>query len=91
MKKLLSLLAVAAIVTSAFAFTTTTRDATFCVRVGSGQSLSCDIITSQEITDNGTLYFEWPLSATKWNGNADVCRAASPITHCIEEIELKFD
>jgi hypothetical protein len=83
MNKLLSVMAVAVIVTSAFAFTKGV--AAFCVRNSAGTGC---IIISGVHTENGTPnYKHFPLSIGKWDGTVAGCTSAS-ISDCSVDIRL---
>jgi hypothetical protein len=84
MKKLLSVLAVAAIVTSAFAFTTN-KETRFCLRNASGTA--CQIVNNKVIDPLGTIYKQYPLGLNQWNGNVATCTAAG-IANCSQDIPL---
>ena len=88
MKKLLSVVAVAAIVTSAFAFNT--RALAYCVLNGTGTA--CVVKTSVvEQTNGAATDTHFPFAAGKWNGTFAGCNAASPTTDCITPIRLIAD
>ena len=70
MKKLLSVLAVAAIVTSAFAFTNKVGPQTFCIRNAAGNG--CAFVTATK--DVGLPFLHYPKPA--WNGTVAACNAA---------------
>jgi len=82
MKKLLSVVAVAAIVTSAFAFNTTAQ--AFCVK----QNGVCTIIRDKVIDNAGQPFTHFPLGAGQWNGTQAGCVNASPVTDCIVNVKL---
>lgn len=87
MRKLLSLLAVAAIVTSAFAFTT--KVATFCVLNAAGNA--CQVLQGRQIVTGQPNFAHFPLGAGGWNGNAAACTGANPATDCDVPINLVID
>jgi hypothetical protein len=87
MKKLLSVLAVAAIVTSAFAFNT--RALGYCVLNNAGTA--CEVrqnVVEQTGTANASHF---PFAAGKWNGTHAGCTGASIVTDCITPIKLIAD
>jgi len=86
MKKLLSALTVAALVTSAFAFTDTNKALTYCVRNAGGNA--CVIIRDKLEFTIGTDFLHFPLGSGKWNGTLAGCTNASPVTDCIVTIRL---
>lgn len=85
MKKLLSIAAVAAIVTSAFAFTSK-GTASFCVF--DAVLNNCKVITGKHIDPTGTLFQEYPLAAGKWDGQTGTCTGAA---NCSQNIRLIND
>jgi hypothetical protein len=87
MKNVFSILAVTAIVTSAFAFTK--KNTLYCVRSFLGNA--CLIIQNKMESPTGTAYSHFPLAAGKWDGTVEGCLNASPTNHCIEIIKLIND
>lgn len=86
MKKLLSFLAVAAIVTSAFAFKTMGLG-NFCVR--DDATNKCKILHAHYIDNaSGSEFFHYPLSSTQWDGTLAGCTGASITTDCVNSIKL---
>jgi len=83
MKKLLSFLAVAAIVTSAFAFTTKSMVATFCVLNDLGTD--CEVIDDMRIVDGTANNEHFPLGLNQWNGTAANCTG---VANCSVPIRL---
>jgi len=89
MKKLLSFLAVSAIVTSAFAFTNITnknKSVTFCVL--NVTRTACVIIRNKAESTTGTQFKHFPQGPGKWDGTSAGCTNASPVTGCIVIIIL---
>jgi len=84
MKKILSFWAVAAIVTSTFAFTNKNKALTFCVKGGNG----CTLLYDKVENPAGIVVLSYPLAAGKWNGTVAGCVNASPITDCIVSIKV---
>jgi len=84
MKKKLSVLAVAVIVTSAFAFTNKNKALTFCVKSGNG----CVLLQNKVQNPGGIQVQHYPLGAGKWNGTQAGCVNANPQTDCITNIFL---
>jgi hypothetical protein len=82
MKKLLSIAAVAAIVTSAFAFTTK-GVAVFCLRNAAGTA--CQVVNNKHIDPNGVQFLEYPLAPGSWDGQAATCTG---IGNCSQAIKL---
>lgn len=88
MKKLLSVLAVAAIVTSAFAFSTKGAVG-FCVRNAAGTA--CIIKPTSHIDNiNGTAFLQYPLADGQWDGQTSTCTGAST-SLCSQSVNLKAD
>jgi len=87
MKKLLSVLAVAAIVTGAFAFSNYNKIGTYCLKNFAGTA--CTIVPNKGEDSNGILFQHFPLGAGKWNGTLAGCTNASPITDCVVNIHLE--
>jgi hypothetical protein len=85
MKKLLSIAAVAAIVTSAFAFTTK-GVASFCVRSGN----ACQVINNKKIEEGLVNFKHYPLGAGQWDGSNANCVNAG-IANCSVDIRLVND
>jgi dissimilatory sulfite reductase (desulfoviridin) alpha/beta subunit len=79
MKKLLSVVAVAAIVTSAFAFTK--GQALFCVRSGS----ACTVISGVHIETGTANFKQYPLATGQWNGQIATCTG---LANCSQDIRL---
>jgi hypothetical protein len=84
MKKLLSVVAVAAIVTSAFAFNT--KNLTFCVRNAAGTA--CQIVHKVE-DPSGPIFKQYTI-AQGWDGTALGCTQA-PIAKCATNVNLIGD
>jgi hypothetical protein len=84
MKILLSVLVVAAIVTSAFAFYT--KNLVYCVRNGAGTA--CQIVHRVE-NPAGPLFFHYPL-AVGWDGTNAGCTQADTVK-CKTPIHLIID
>jgi hypothetical protein len=84
MKKLLSFLAVAAIVTSAFAFST--KVAAFCVRNTAGTA--CQIVANKVIVAGVANYKHFPTCPGQWDGSPASCTNAA-ITDCSVDIRLQ--
>jgi hypothetical protein len=84
MKKLFSVVTVAAIVTSAFAFTTK-GVAVFCIRNAEGKA--CQVITNKHIDDFGANFLEYPLGPGQWDGTQVGCTNAG-IANCSVIIHL---
>ena len=85
MKKLLSFLAVAAIVTSAFAFTTKGVEI-FCVRNAAGNA--CQIVNNKRIDFLGPQFLHYPLGAGQWDRTVANCVG---IVNCAVPINLSND
>jgi hypothetical protein len=85
MKKLLSVVAVAAIVTSAFAFSTN-KVATFCVR--NATATGCVVVNNKFIQAGAANAKHFPLSLTQWDGTGAGCTNAA-ITDCSVDIRLQ--
>jgi hypothetical protein len=87
MKILLSFLAVAFLVTSAFAFAN--KGGSYCVLNNTGTA--CEIranVVQATGTANNTHF---PLFAGKWDGTHLGCTNASPDTDCVVPIRLIID
>jgi hypothetical protein len=84
MKKLLSIAAVAAIVTSAFAFSAN-KVAAFCVR--NATATGCQVIQAKEIVSGTPNFKHFPLGLTQWDGSNADCTGAA-ITDCSVDIRL---
>jgi len=89
MKKLLSILAVAVLVTSALAFTNYNKAINYCVKNAAGTS--CAVIQNRFECTNGTNFQHFPLGPGKWDGTTARCNSASPVTDCITPIKLCID
>jgi hypothetical protein len=86
MKKLLSVAAVAAIVTSAFAFSPK-GIAVFCVRQGS----ACTFKPNFHIDDiNGSTFLQYPLADGQWDGQSSTCTGATT-ANCSQSVKLIAD
>jgi hypothetical protein len=85
MKKLLSVVAVAAIVTSAFAFSTKTSTK-FCVR--NAGATGCELTPTTKQIIAGTPNFKiYPLGENQWDGSEASCIAAGTVK-CSVDIRL---
>jgi len=87
MKKLLSVVAVAAIVTSAFAFNT--KALTFCVR--NAAASASQIINNRFENPAGQNFLHFPQGVGKWDGTQVGCINASPVHDCTTPIILKIN
>ena len=84
MKKLLSVVAVAAIVTSAFAFSTKTVTK-FCVR--NAGATGCEITATKVIVSGTANFKHYPLGLGSWDGSETGCTGATT-TNCSVDIRL---
>ena len=85
MKKILSFLAVASIITSSFALTN--KELTdFCVRNAAGTA--CEVITNKKMSTGTPNFLHYPFGPSQWDGTHSGCTSASPTTDCIVPIRL---
>jgi hypothetical protein len=89
MKKLLSILAVIGLVTSAFAFTNYKGIASFCIKQAGGTA--CGVIQNVMIHPDGAHFQHYPLGTGQWDGTVAKCVAASPVTDCTTPITLRIN
>jgi hypothetical protein len=84
MKKLLSIVVVAAIVTSAFAFTTK-GTVPLCIRNVVGTA--CQIINNKHVDPQGVQFLHYPIGDGQWDGTQAGCANAG-IVNCSVLIHL---